>query len=139
TALVLRTNWRANRLHNGGVRVDLPGLQGRYFFPLLVPIAVLVATAFWSVLARYSRAALVYAAGAIIAAGTTLHFVLEQSMLVGYWQHAGAPLSRHVRALLAWSPLPVAVTVFVLALPVLVLAVAFVPSVRWLRAQHPRA
>jgi hypothetical protein len=136
TALLLRTNWHANRFHNGTVAVDLSGLQGRYFFPLLVPFAVLVAAAFWSVLQRYARAALVYAASAVIGVGTLLHFALAQSMLVGYWQNAGAPISRHVRALEAWSPLPTALTVFVLLLPALVILIALVPGVAWLRSRR---
>ena len=137
TAFLLRTNWRANRFHNGSVSVDLSGLQGRYFFPLLVPFAVLVGAAFWSVLQRYSQAVLAYAAAALIGVGTLLHLVLAQSMLVGYWQNAGAPISRHVHALEAWSPLPTVLTVFVLLLPALVLVAALVPGLARLRTRVP--
>jgi 4-amino-4-deoxy-L-arabinose transferase-like glycosyltransferase len=140
TALLVRTNWRANRTHNGAVRVGLSGLQGRYFFPLLLPLAVLVAAAFWALLATYSRRSLVYAAGALIGLGTVLHAALAESMLVGYWQGAGVSFSSHLRALEAWSPLPVGLTVLVLALPFLVLAAAAaVPTVAWLRAPRSPA
>jgi len=136
TALLLWTNWRANRFHNGSVPVDLSGLQGRYFFPLLVPFAVLVAAGFWSVLQHYSREALIYAASALIGIGTLLHLALAESMLVGYWQRPNAPLARHLRAVEAWSPVPTVLTRVVLLLPALVIAFAFVPGLAWLRARR---
>src|SRR5204863_1507724 len=117
TGRLLRPNWPAIRFHNGSVPVDLSGLRGRYFFPLLVPFAVLVAAAFWSVLQHHSRAALIYAASALIGVGTLLHLALAESMLVGYWQHPNAPLARHLRAVEAWSPVPTVLTLVVLLLP----------------------
>ena len=101
-----------------------------------MPFAVLVAAALWSVLQHHSRAALIYAASALIGVGTLLHVALAESMLVGYWQHPNAPLARHLRAVEAWSPVPTVLTLVVLLLPALVIVFAFVPGVAWLRARR---
>jgi hypothetical protein len=139
STVLIRQNWRANRVHMGGPTVILGGLQGRYFFPLLVPIAVLVAAAFWSVLSRFSRAALVYAAAALIAIGTALHLVLGERMLVGYWVAPGVSYARHLHAVEAWSPLPVPLTIIMLALPCIVSAIALMLGVAWLRSRRAPA
>ena len=123
--LLLRSDYRANRLHVPGP--DLPGVQGRYLFALVVPLACFVAVAVAEITRRRARAALGVAVGAT-AVGCVLHLALAGKMLDRYWEVRDASFTERVRAVYAWSPLPSPLTGIVLALPLVVLAVAAVTA-----------
>ncbi len=122
--LMFGINWRS--YSRQGV---FSALQGRYLFSLLVPIGVLAAIGVAALL-RQRGTALVPAVGVVIAAvGIGLHAVLGWSMLTaGYW--GGEGVSELIGAVVAWSPLPAALTLSVFAANagvVIVAAVLHVP------------
>ena len=121
--LLIRSDYRANRLHVPGP--DLPGVQGRYLFALVVPLACFVAVAVAEVTRRSARAALGVAAG-MTALGCLLHVALAGKMLDRYWEVPDASFAERVRAVYAWSPLPAPLTGVVLALPLVVVVIAAV-------------
>jgi hypothetical protein len=122
-ALMFRTNLAAH-LRSG----QLSGLQGRYLFALLVPLAVLGALAVDAVARRrLGDGAAVRIALVTAAVGIALHALLVRSMLRGYWEAADANATERLGAVFAWSPLPVLATaVFVLGPIVVVIVGSFV-------------
>jgi hypothetical protein len=119
--LLLRSDYRANRLHVPGS--DLTGVQGRYLFALIVPLACFTAVAVAEMTRRSARAALGVATGAT-ALACVLHLALAGKMLDRYWEVRDASFTERVRAVYAWSPLPSPLTGVVLGLPLVVLVVA---------------
>lgn len=123
-ALMFRTNWNAH-LRAG----RFPALQGRYLFSLLVPLAALVAIAVAARLGPRRPGRAVAVAATIAGAGVALHVFLGWSMLTGgYWDDDGAGVEGLLRAVVAWSPLPAAMTLatFLATAVVIVLACASV-------------
>ncbi len=116
--LLLRSDYRANRLHVPGP--ELAGVQGRYLFALVVPLAVFFAVAVGELTSRSVRATVGVAVVAI-ALGCLLHLALARSMLERYWEGRDATFAERVHAVYAWSPLPALLTGVVLALPFLLL------------------
>ncbi len=128
-AILIRTNYRAH-LRTGA----LPGLQGRYLFPLLVPIAMLVAAGAVALLRRRAidRGPV---GGGVAAIGVGLHLVLGWSMLAGYWGGDG-PLGQFA-SVRAWSALPETVTIVVFAAAALTVIAATATATRALaRPSH---
>lgn len=143
-ALMFRTNWKTH------VRAgSLNGLQGRYLFALVVPLAVL-ATAGVAALVRRRRAdedgnsdgdgtaspttarTATGIAAAIAAAGVGLHTFLGWSMLTGgYWAADGDGAMGQFDAVLAWSPLPDPLTISAF----LATALAVVSAAAWVARQ----
>lgn len=123
-ALVFRTNW-AGYFRGSG----LEGFQGRYFFIVLVPMAVLVAMGV-SALTGDATASLARRVSALRVAigmavtGWVLHAMVAERMIERYWGEPGASLASHVAAVRAWSPLPNLATVVVLWSPVMVAVAA---------------
>ncbi|MBN2622037.1 MAG: hypothetical protein JXA83_01655 [Acidimicrobiales bacterium] len=105
-ALMFRTNWTAH------ARIGrLPALQGRYLFGLVVPLAVLVTIAFARHLRTRPPARTVAVAAAVAGVGVGLHAFLGWSMLTGgYWAADGGGIAGQLRAVVAWSPLPMVLT-----------------------------
>lgn len=132
-ALVLRTNW-AGYFRGSG----LEGFQGRYFFIVLVPMAVLVALGVDAAVTRWVRPGgaitAVRVAVAMAGVGWLVHAALGERMLVRYWGTAGSGWGVRLDAVTAWSPLPVTATVVVLVSPALV-AVAAIAT--WLVRRRP--
>jgi len=121
---VFRTNW-AGYFRGSG----LEGFQGRYFFIVLVPMAVLVALGVAALTgeARASVTGKVNAlrvAIAMAAVGWVLHAMVAERMIERYWGEPGASLASHLAAVRAWSPLPNVATVVVLWSPVMVAVAA---------------
>ena len=92
-----------------------PALQGRYVFPLLVPIALLVTAGVLSILRRLARSTDDDTGGAfggwLAAVGVGLHVFLAYSMLTGgYWDAAGDGLHGLYSSVVAWSAVPPAAT-----------------------------
>jgi hypothetical protein len=130
--LLLRSNYRANRMHVPGP--EFSAIQGRYLFALVVPLAVLVAIAVARVAPALRNQRIVLAvAVAGVGVGSVLHAVIAYKMLSRYWAEAGASVAEQLRALFAWSPLPALLTGIVLMLPVGMMVLAGVLSARWLR------
>jgi hypothetical protein len=129
-AALLQATWATNRLHNLGLTKYL-ALQGRYLYPVLVPLAVVVAVAIARALGwLFSPRVVTGLAVLMVALGAVLHFVPAVMMLDGYW-HGRHPFWRdHLGAVVAWSPLPVVVSYAVLALPFVACAYAVAPLVR---------
>jgi hypothetical protein len=120
--LLLRSGYRANRWHVPGL--ELAGVQGRYLFALVVPLAVFFGVAVAEVVRRSERAVVGVALGTS-ALGFVLHVALARVMLDRFWEGRDATFTERVRAVYEWSPLPAPVTGIVLALPfLLVLAAA---------------
>ena len=117
--LMAQTNWRAH------VRLDgLPGVQGRYLFTLLVPLAVVAvvgARQIWQLLAplvgRLAASSCALGASgavwAVVLIGSALHWLLAWSMLDGFWGEPGSGVVDAMAAVTAWSPLPAAVTTLI--------------------------
>lgn len=122
-ALVFRTNW-AGYFRGSG----LEGFQGRYFFIVLVPMAVLVAMGVDAAVSRWVRPGgaitTVRVAVGLAVVGWLVHASLGERMLVRYWGEPGQGLGAHLDAVTAWSPLPVAGTAVVLVSPALVAVAA---------------
>lgn len=137
-ALMLRTNWNAHLRH-----AQFPGLQGRYLFALVVPMAALMTMGVAALLGRRSEARAVPVAAAIAGAGVGLHTFLGWSMLTGgYWADDGAGVTGQIRAVVAWSPLPAAMTMATFLVTGLVAALAGLATTAGLRASaavHPKA
>jgi hypothetical protein len=129
-AALLQATWATNRFHNLGLTKYL-ALQGRYLYPVLVPLAALVAVAVFSAGGwLFSQRAVMATTILMLAVGTVLHFSTAQMMLDHYW-HGKHPFWRdHLRAVVAWSPLPVVLSYAVLALPFVACAFAIAPVVR---------
>jgi 4-amino-4-deoxy-L-arabinose transferase-like glycosyltransferase len=134
--LLLRSDYRANRLRVPGP--DLPGVQGRYLFALVVPLACLVAVAVAEITRGSARAALGVAIGAT-ALGFVLHVALAGKMLDRFWEVRDASFAERVRAVYAWSPLPSPLTGVVLALPLVMLVIAAVVARAGLRSAPAQA
>jgi hypothetical protein len=140
-ALMFRTNWKAHARFGG-----FPGLQGRYLFSLVVPLAALATVGLATLLCRRrlefgdaadgaasratTRAAALIAA-AIAAAGVGLHAFLGWSMLTGgYWATDGDGAMGQWRAVVDWSPLPAGLTVSTFGATALAVALAVAWVVR---------
>jgi preprotein translocase subunit SecG len=123
--LLLQTTWLGNRTHVRGTNF-YTGLQGRYLFPLIVPLAVFFAVACAGIAERFSRRVVVQVAAVVVAIGFLLHWAVWVMMLDGYWQAPAVSWSQHLRAVAAWSPLPQVITIIVLFSPLIVLAYALV-------------
>lgn len=106
--------------------------QGRYLYPLLVPAALLVAVACGRLVHRVGWLSTRVVAVALAAIGVALHLELARSMIAGWWAGAGA--GDKIAALLAWSPLPVPVTLAVLVSPLVVTAAGALGAYRASRA-----
>ena len=125
---LLQATWATNRHHNLGLTKYL-ALQGRYLYPVLVPLAALVAVGIyragnWLFSQRFVTAVTLL----IVGAGAALHFSTAVMMLDHYW-HGNHPFWRdHLGAVVAWSPLPVGLSYGVLALPFLACACALAPA-----------
>ncbi len=129
--LMFRTNWTAH-LRDG----TFPGLQGRYLYALLVPLAALVTVGVSAILGKRFAAHAVPVACAIAAGGVGLHVFLGWSMLTGgYWADDGRGYGGQLRAVLAWSSLPVALTMATLVATALAVAVAGAAALAGLRAR----
>jgi 4-amino-4-deoxy-L-arabinose transferase-like glycosyltransferase len=128
--LLLRSDRLANRLHVPGS--EYAGVQGRYLFALIVPLAAFVALAVGRLAIRSSRSILGIAI-AEIAVGCALHLVLAREMFSRFWAGGGAPFFDHLRAVLAWSPLPVPLTGALLLLPFVLMVALAVSGVRYVR------
>jgi hypothetical protein len=104
--LMVETNWRGYFRTQG-----VNAFQGRYLFVVLVPLAVLVALGVVHVV-RLARGRVDPLGVAVVFAGVgvALHAVLSVQMLERFWGPVGGTWGEHVDALLAWSPLPVALT-----------------------------
>ncbi len=126
-ALVFRTNW-AGYFRGSG----LEGFQGRYFFIVLVPMAVLVAMGVAALTggsgatadAVVRRVSALRVAIAMAVTGWVLHAMVAERMIERYWGEPGASLASHVAAVRAWSPLPNLATMVVLWSPVMVAVAA---------------
>lgn len=136
--LVGRTNW-AGYFRGSG----LEGFQGRYFFIVLVPMAVLVAmgvvaTVSW-VAPRARGVTEVRVAVGMAAVGWVVHATLAVRMIQRYWGDPTGPLSANLAAVRAWSPLPDLATQMVLWSPVVVAAAAVGTwGAGRVRRRHPR-
>jgi hypothetical protein len=124
--LLLRSGYRANRWHVPGL--ELAGVQGRYLFALVVPLAVFFGVAVAEVVRRSERALVGVAVGAS-ALGFVLHAALARVMLDRFWEGRDASFTERVRAVYEWSPLPAGLTGIVLALPLLLVVAAAASAV----------
>ena len=93
--LLLQTTWLGNRTHVRGTNF-YTGLQGRYLFPLIVPLAVFFAVAGAGVAERFSRRVVVQVAAVVVAIGFLLHWAMWVMMLDGYWQAPAVSWSQHL-------------------------------------------
>jgi len=91
------------------------GLQGRYFLPAVVAVAVLVAVGLGGLLRRSARW---LPLGCAVLAGV-MQLVAVRTILNGFWRPVGdgASYRSALHALLAWSAWPQAVTVTALVAP----------------------
>jgi 4-amino-4-deoxy-L-arabinose transferase-like glycosyltransferase len=80
----------------------MPGMQGRYWFGAIAPIAILVALGLYSVLGRYAR----YLPLAVAIGVVAIQVNAVASILNFFWGSRHASLADRWGALLAWSPLP---------------------------------
>lgn len=132
TLAMMETNWR------GWFRTQgVSGLQGRYLFIVLVPIAVLVTLGVLEVLRLAGRRLdPLRAAVGFAVVGVALHAILAAQMVVRFWGPPDGSVGDHVEALVAWSPLPVVATWVVLLSP---LAVIVAGVVVWATGTRRRA
>ncbi len=128
-AALLQATWATNRMHSLGLTRYL-ALQGRYLFPILIPLAVFVAVACWKVGGWFSQRAVTGAAVVLLAIGVGAHLTMEVTMLNGYWQGPALSWSEHLRAVTAWSPFPTVITYTLLVMPAIVLAVGAIALAR---------
>ena len=112
---------------------QLLGVQGRYLFVLMIPLALLVAVAGAGLTRRFTRVSSLTIAITMALVGVALHLMLGWSMLGGYW--AGASPGKRLDAVLAWSPLPYAISIAVLLSPLIVCIVWGAATVR--RSSRP--
>jgi hypothetical protein len=130
--LLLRSGYRANRWHVPGL--ELAGVQGRYLFALVVPLAVFFGLAVSLIVGRAEPRKRSEHTAAGVALGTSalgfvLHLALARVMLARYWEGRDATFTERVHAVYAWSPLPAPLTGVVLALPFLIVVAALVTAV----------
>jgi 4-amino-4-deoxy-L-arabinose transferase-like glycosyltransferase len=127
--LLAQTNWRAHARTGA-----LPAVQGRYLFAILVPLAVVAVVGARQVgvamSGRLPRPSPVLVGLGVASAGAVLHVLLGISMLQGFWGVEDASMWERVRAVRAWSPLPAAATLSILAAWVLGTA-ALVAGFAW--------
>jgi small subunit ribosomal protein S36 len=160
-ALMFRTNWKSHQRAG-----TLNGLQGRYLFALVVPLAVLATVGVAALVHRRRTAndideavhegvgeddatqatagrTTAGIAAAVAAAGVGLHVFLGWSMLTGgYWATDGDGVGGQLRAVVAWSPLPalLTITTFLATGLAVVLAAVWAARQIWLgRAVEHRA
>ena len=127
--LLLFTNWPEH------VRTaNLPAVQGRYLFGLLVPVAVLLTIGLRQVAGLMGptrqRSLAAPAAWSLLSCGAGLHLALAWSMVTGYWGGDGAGRGARLDAVIAWSALPALATRVVLVLPVLATVVVVAVALR---------
>jgi hypothetical protein len=111
---------RANRVHVPG-QTTWFAIHGRYLYALLVPLAIFFAVAYAGLVVRIFRRGVVWLAVAVIGVGCATHVTTGIMMLTDYWQRNGGPLSKHLDAMLAWSPLPTLLTLALLVSPFVVM------------------
>ena len=108
--------WRANRHHVPG-QTTWFAIHGRYLYALLVPLAIFFAVAGSGLVMRYFHRGVLTLAVVVIGVGCAVHVATGIQMLNDYWQGVNAPFSKHLSAMLAWSPLPSVLTIALLLLP----------------------
>lgn len=80
----------------------LPGMQGRYWFGALAPLAVLVALGLANLVPRFVR----ILPSATLIGVMAIQAIALQTILNFYWDVPGRSLASRLRAVVAWAPLP---------------------------------
>jgi small subunit ribosomal protein S36 len=81
---------------------QLPGLQGRYWFPALAALAIAIALGLGNLVRRHiDRLPL-----AVLAAAGAMQLVAGVTIMRHYWGAPGVDITERIRAAVAWSPLP---------------------------------
>jgi hypothetical protein len=105
--MMLRPNWKG---YSRSGRFS--GFQGRYLYPCIVAIVLLVAVGLWRLLRSRSVVVQELVPRAVVLLGIGMHATLMWSTLTdGYWDDAGRGTRGLLDSLAAWSPLPWVLTV----------------------------
>ena len=123
--MMLRPNWKGYSRSG-----HFSGFQGRYLYPCVVAIVLLVAVGMWRILRSRSEVVHELVTRSVVLAGIGLHLTLMWSALNdGYWDDGGRGTRGLLDSLAAWSPLPHVLTVAVGLAGVAVVGAASVAQV----------
>jgi small subunit ribosomal protein S36 len=111
----------------------LPGMQGRYWFGAVSGAAVVIALGLANLRAGWLRWLPLTVLGAVVA----MQAVGISTILGYYWGAPGSPVVDHVRAVIAWSPLPGELVGVGALLAAVVVSGSFVELLRLARGRSP--
>lgn len=98
----------AQRAYSGHARTgSFPGIQGRYLFPAVVGLGVLLGIG----LCRLMGRTMPYASIVLLGGAAVLHGAAAVAILDHYWGGPGATVPDRLHAVAAWSPWPAFVTI----------------------------